>query len=398
MTTRHPHEPQPARKYILRRRMVLAALGVIAIFIAAGMGAVTHKIFGWSTEAWAAYSTIKEPRELLAVNTSAATVKPTAQPPELYEPKHHNPIPEDLIRNANVEVRIESQGLSRLYLARVPSNAKLRTATETAETPLPLILMYHGYQETAESLSRYSGMDDDGAIVIYPMGIGRAWAGAPYAQTTGEQDLGFTQDIIDQIASTYQVDTHRIFAAGMSNGGGFAFKLACEMPETFNAVASVAGAYYPGTWQGCASEAQREQGTAPAVFEPGPSVAFLEIHSKDDSVINYSGGTRHGSPYLGAMQASRLYASRSGCQAAPTTVRVSATMSRTQWNSCRPDREVVHLAVTDAGHRWPGEQEQLSGSAALEGESENVATSSVTASSEILAFFERQSQQINSPS
>ena len=68
----------------------------------------------------------------------------------------------------------------------------------------------------------------------------------------------------------YNVDHDRIYAVGMSNGGGFAALLGCRMPEQFRAIASVAGAYYPGTYEGCAE---------------GP-VAFLEIHGGKDGVIS----------------------------------------------------------------------------------------------------------------
>ena len=227
-------------------------------------------------------------------------------------------------------------------------------ATRTGEegAPLPLVLAFHGYRETPESMSGYGRLGQDGALVVYAGGIGGAWSGAPYAKSTKQEDFQFVQDLIDRVSATYNVDQRRIYAAGMSNGGGFVAKLACEMPEQFAALGSVAGAYYPGTYESCVDQSA----SGPVRFTSGHTAPFLEIHGEQDATIEYRGGTRHSTPYLPVMTWMNAYAGRAGCEGSPRTTRVSNKILQVQWPGCANADgrgEVMHLQVADMQHRWP---------------------------------------------
>ncbi len=50
-----------------------------------------------------------------------------------------------------------------------------------------------------------------------------------------------TMTLIDEIASTYGIDTSRIYATGVSQGGFMTWTLAAAYPERFAAIAPVAG-------------------------------------------------------------------------------------------------------------------------------------------------------------
>ena len=43
------------------------------------------------------------------------------------------------------------------------------------------------------------------------------------------------------ITESYNVDTQRIYAIGIGNGGFMALKVACELPQLFAAIASFGG-------------------------------------------------------------------------------------------------------------------------------------------------------------
>jgi polyhydroxybutyrate depolymerase len=136
----------------------------------------------------------------------------------------------------------------------------------------------------------------------------------------------------------------------MSNGGGFAAKLACRKPEIFAAVAAVSAAYYPGTHSDCV---------------PG-TTSMLDIHGAQDRTIDYDGGSRHGSPYTAARSLAQEVAGRAGCQSSPVTTSLADNVRRVQWPMCRPSadgqpRSVVHLRVGDGGHSWPGDDTGRSG-------------------------------------
>lgn len=381
---------------VYRRRRLIAAVAValFAIGTAAGIGVALQKATGWTEEEWAAHTSVREPADYAPATAVAIQEPEPTMPsatPTLRESKDPRPVQNAPGPGETKSVTIETSGVLRSFLLSAPVGVE--TLEGTGE-PRPLILAFHGYTESPESMSRYTGLTKDGAIVAYPKGIGEAWEGAPYSKTDGGQDVRFATDLLERISATYRVDANRIYAAGMSNGGGFVAKLACEVPEEFSAMASVAGAYYPGTWRGCTGptgggkgESSQPAGSGPE-FARGPSVPFLEIHGRQDETIEYDGGHRHGSTYLGAMQFSSLYASRSGCFGAPSTTRATDKVLRVVWPGCDDDAEVTHLAIADAGHTWPGESTGEAGAASGDDFSDR-RSNAVTATNEIMAFFNR---------
>lgn len=426
-----PGRPTSQRRYMLRRIIALA-LAAVAILLAAGAGVWLQKNTGWSVD----YLTRKSRHSLVSERTeheSAVAIperssratgtsndrtpgaggEPSARDGRGGEPGQEaaadpatSTSPAPVLRNTqhsaplrgaprpghNGQVQLKSGGLNRQAVLHVPADALPRQSQATR--PKPLILAFHGYGQSGASMARFGDLARDGAIVAYPDGIDKAWAGAPYATATGKQDFALVRDLINRIAATYQVDDLRIYAAGMSNGGGFVAKLACEMPQEFAAFASVAGAYYKGTWQGCATRAQR--GKEHPQFRGSRATSFLEIHGEADSRIHYEGGSRYGTPYLGAMSFASAYAHRASCFGAPAVRNVTPVVRRYQWRDCAADKDVMHIAVKGMGHTWPGEGEAArpgeSGIAGVrnDGGQQNAnPTRAVNAGAEILSFFTR---------
>jgi polyhydroxybutyrate depolymerase len=240
-------------------------------------------------------------------------------------------------------VSVTSGGRWREAIVHVPGDYN-------PDQPAPVLLAYPGYRESAAEMQEFTGLDRLPAVVVYMQGIGDSWEGAPYAKTSDGEDVTFTDDLLASLNVTYNIDRSRIYATGMSNGGGFAGKLACRRPDVFAAVAAVSAAYYPGTYSDCA---------------PG-TTSLLDVHGSQDKTINYDGGTRHGSPYLASRSLAEDVAARAGCQAAPVTTSLADDVRRVQWPMCRPSqdgqpRSVVHLRVGDGGHTWPGDDTGRSG-------------------------------------
>lgn len=374
-------------------------VALILVALAAGAGGLIQSQTGWSPFGSDNKNAAQdELGESEVVNTSPIAVKPEEDPapqakpkPELRRAAKYGAIPNAPKPGEEKEITTESDGMVRKYILNVPKEASwLNSAGE----PVPLILGYHGYKEASGHMDKYAGLSNKGAIVAYPAGMGRAWEGAPYAVTKNGQDLRFTKKILDEISSTYRVDKHRVYAAGMSNGGGFAAKLACEMPQEFSAIASVAGAYYPGTWKGCATADSNPDKPRSVHFEQGPSVPFLEMHGRKDQLIQYKGGDLHDTPYLGAVRLTSLYANRAGCFGAPQTTDITDAVLRIKWPGCPKGKEVIHIAVKDAGHTWPGELTGLAGAAAAKGTGKDQGkkertSKSLYAASEIEEFFNR---------
>ncbi|WP_448854073.1 alpha/beta hydrolase family esterase [Corynebacterium frankenforstense] len=146
----------------------------------------------------------------------------------------------------------------RSYVIHVP-------AEYTPERAWPVLGGYSAYQDSTENFRNYSRLRESTAgreaIIVYPRSIGGSWEGSPTAMSRPGEDIAFTRAMIDDVAGKYTVDRARVYATGLSTGGGMAMVAACHMPDVAAAVAPVSGAYYnpvnmtcPG---GCARETEQ---------------------------------------------------------------------------------------------------------------------------------------------
>lgn len=173
---------------------------------------------------------------------------------------------------------IESSGTTRSYSIHTPSNY-------SSTNQYPLIVGYHGSSSIGLFFEADTRLDEaqytGDKIMVYPNGVGGAWAGANYSSTTMPEDLQFTWEVLADIRSNYCVDSARIYATGLSNGGGFVGTLACNdtVGGEFAAFAPAAGSFYTdndGPNDGC----------TPA-RSPMP---MLEFHGGADADVFYNGG------------------------------------------------------------------------------------------------------------
>ncbi|MDO8260950.1 MAG: PHB depolymerase family esterase, partial [Candidatus Magasanikbacteria bacterium] len=172
--------------------------------------------------------------------------------------------------SGNYDFSLQIDGLTRKYLLHVPQNYDKNKKT-------PLVLAFHGGMGTAEIMEANYGLvpksDKEGFIVAFPNGTSRlssdklaTWnAGncCGYAQDNNINDVDFVKAIISDLESKFNIG--KIFATGMSNGGMLSYRLACEMSDTFTAIAAVAGT---NNFEGC---------------DPKQPISIMHIHGlKDD--------------------------------------------------------------------------------------------------------------------
>lgn len=298
--------------------------------------------------------------ESAAITGSDNTTTGAAEAPIGEGKKLDGPAPGD-----STKITLHSGDRDRTAILSVPKDYY-------PNEPTPVLFAYPGYKQTAQEMQHFAALDKLPAIVVYMQGVGDAWEGAPYAKTSDGEDLRFTRDMLAAVNATYNVDASRIYATGMSNGGGFAAKLACRAPEIFAATASVSGAYYPGTGGDCEN----------------PATSFLEIHGVQDDTINYEGGSRHGASYQPARERAEAVAARNGCSPDPVSTALAGDVRRVQWPMCRSGRDVVHLRVGDGGHTWPGDSTGTSGGAegAAASDTAEATSYSLDATTEVWAF------------
>jgi polyhydroxybutyrate depolymerase len=175
-------------------------------------------------------------------------------------------------------------GLEREYFVYLPSSYE-------AGGRFPVVIGLHGYLGTATgfalsttgNLNRHAEAND--YVAVYPQGthfkgrlagvadsfvsswntiVGQVSVGPkgpmcvddPYevpcppecGGTCGQcgwvschDDVGYIDRLLDKITSTLTIDADRLYLAGMSTGGMMAYRLACELPGRFAAIANVNG-------------------------------------------------------------------------------------------------------------------------------------------------------------
>ncbi|CAM3990691.1 alpha/beta hydrolase family esterase [Corynebacterium frankenforstense] len=219
----------------------------------------------------------------------------------------------------------------RSYVIHVP-------ADYTPERAWPVLVGYSAYRDSTENFRSYSRLRESTAgreaIIVYPRSVGGSWEGSPTAESRPGEDIAFTRAMIDDVAGKYSVDRARVYATGMSTGGGMAMVAACHLPDVFAAVAPVSGAYYTPVNMNC----------------PGAPVSVLMVHGTGDTLMEYDGGNRHGADYLAVPDLFESYAQRNGCGPGRETRPEWDGAERVVAGGCA--RETEQIRVLGSNHLW----------------------------------------------
>lgn len=240
---------------------------------------------------------------------------------------------------------IVHDGLNRTYTVRLPSSYN-------SAQPLPLVIAMHGGFGSGIQLESQSRLtlkaESEGFIVVYPDGTqggvlnyrtwNAGWCCGP-SVTNNVDDVGFIGAMLDELIAQYAVDTLRIYATGMSNGGFMSYRLACEMPHRIAAIAPVAASM------------------GMALCEPSRPVPVMAIHSYQDESVPYLGGVGSGvsghynSPLDSVLNA---WATHSECAVRNDTVTHDALYTHVRWHECDCGHEMELYITQDGGHSWAG--------------------------------------------
>ncbi|KAK6500956.1 hypothetical protein TWF506_003714 [Arthrobotrys conoides] len=219
----------------------------------------------------------------------------------------------------------------------------------------PVILGFHGAPgiglhfeaDTMFSAPRWGG----GKILVYPDALGGAWAaGMPGNMTTSvEKDLNFMSDLLDYLRNNYCVDNERIYATGISNGGGFLNRIACDptVGRNFAAFAPDAGAFtgfQPGGNATCSPSKT-----------PIPIISF---HGTNDTTIPYY-GRNDSIPTPSIDYWLQGWAERNGCTNMTETV-YNKTAVHYSWTCGGIEGVMQHFKVEGMGHVWASTEENFS--------------------------------------
>ncbi len=222
---------------------------------------------------------------------------------------------------------------------------------------VPLLVGLHGNGDNAANFSQIcmssAIADTANYIVVYPEALPdpilttNAWhSGAgvvPLFEVNNlVDDVGFINQLMNNVIASYQIDTNRMYVFGFSFGGFMTNKMAAASAARFAAAACVAG------------ERGNYNTSIPAVPVP-----YLHFHGTADSVITYN-GTGGSFPALGLTpdNTTKSWATQNGCSLTPVIdtmpdlVNDGLRFIRYTYNNVSNNNKAILYKVVNGEHDW----------------------------------------------
>jgi polyhydroxybutyrate depolymerase len=233
------------------------------------------------------------------------------------------------------ERKIMVNGAERTYILHVPPGLD-------SVQSVPVVFAFHEHFEDAPSMQRLTGFNDisnkAGFLLVYPEGIGNSWNAGRCCGAAATKDLdeaAFVRQILADLGTNVNIDTRRIFAAGLGNGGALVYRFACEMSDTFPAVASVGGSLLSSPCQ------------------PSQPVSITEVHGLKDDPAPYEGGGDFNNPPVEELI--HTWAQLDGCTDSPQVDKENI-ITHTRYASCKAGTAVELYALEEGEHVWPSKE------------------------------------------
>ena len=266
-----------------------------------------------------------------------------------------------------INASITHDGIQRDYIVYIPE-------LYDGSSVVPLVLNFHGFGSNATQQMFYGDFrdiaDTEGFLLVHPEGTrffgNQFWnVGFPGLSSTID-DVGFTEALIDELATLYTIDLDRVYATGMSNGGFMSFLLACQLSEKIAAVASVTGSMTQDTFNDCNAQLP---------------IPVLQIHGTEDDVVLYNENNLS----LPIPDVISYWVDHNNCETTPTTTTLpdvdvsdGSTIEYSVYEDGDNGITTEHMKVIGGGHTWPGSVLNSAGT-----------NQDIDASMEIWLFFSR---------
>lgn len=254
--------------------------------------------------------------------------------------------------DASRSLRVD--GLERSYLLHLPPG--------DTRAPHPLLLVFHGGGSHARSMPRFTHLDGladhAGMVVAYLEGVDTHWNDGRATIKHKVDDVGFVRALLDTLEREQSIDPRRIYATGISNGGIFVERLACDLSDRIVGIAAVAGTLAQDYQPAC---------------HPAQPVSVLQFDGTADPIVPYGGGKvvdfggrGEGGLVLSVDATMAFWAGADGCmgagpvEALPHHALLDPTrVTRRAWPGCRHGSDVALYTIEGGGHTWPGGPQYL---------------------------------------
>jgi len=206
----------------------------------------------------------------------------------------------------------------------------------------PMVVMLHGgYGSASQAEATYGWdalADQDHFVVVYPDGENYAWnggggcCGKPAANHV--DDVAFITDVVHAVEAEIPIDTRRVYATGISNGGIMSYRMACD--TTLFAAIGPDSATLMGSCD-----------------NPAP-ISVIHIHGTADTRIPYAGGQGNGSAEIDGPPVQTVVADWRKVDDCSPATSTTAGVVTTSVATCPDGRSVELITIAGAGHQWPG--------------------------------------------
>ena len=251
---------------------------------------------------------------------------------------------------------LKHDGRERYYDIHVPASYR-------KDTPMPVVLNFHGGAARPILQRQDSGMDDvadkNGFIVVYPAGTSRGFTqmltwntldAKSYATKNNVDDIGFVRALLEDIGKLFNVDPKRVYATGYSQGGILCYRLACELSDKIAAIAPVSAVL---------TESPQDR-------HPGRSMPIIHFHGLLDGHVPYNGGV--GPKIVGPDRIPRksvdetitVWINYNKLSSVPVRTGKLGNANFKEYGSDKDKAPIILWTLTDAGHTWPGGKTQMS--------------------------------------
>lgn len=235
----------------------------------------------------------------------------------------------------------------RIEVGHLPREALVYVPPGLPQSGLvPVIFFFHGGGSDAWAASQVYGFNreaDQGFIAVYPNGSpvlpmrGRYWnEGNLRRADLLPDDVHFFDSLLDALLITYPMDPNSVFLAGQSNGGGVAYRIACERSERVAAIAVSAPTFF-----------------APECT-PRTPVSILHIHGTVDPTIPFAGVRDRRGTAPSVPEAITLWRAEDQCTSGPVHDMLNEFVELERHSACEGATEVLLYTVRGGGHCWPG--------------------------------------------
>src|SRR5581483_576550 len=295
---------------------------------------------------------------LVAVTACVSTLTPTVEqtaPPPSSQITSSAP-PAQVMKPGTYPQKIQSGGVVRTYILHVPPGYDGAKA-------LQLVFILHGFGGNAAGMVKLTAMNDkadqENFFVAYLNGTqatnaakgasGMAWNNGltPDLNMTVD-DVAFVHDLLTHLEGQLYIDSHRVYAAGFSNGAMMTHRLGAELPDLLAGVAVV---------EGTVGLAQSDETFSTTPTPVGP-IAVMIIHGKQDMNLPYNGGqaTQGAGKLLtkSAADAVAFWTQADGCTGTPQQeTSGNGNVIKQDYTNCAAGTEVLFYTIVNGAHEWP---------------------------------------------